>query len=74
MTLPPGILNEGAYPEEYTAGSRCVASIETPCKFAACRATVLRNESLVRIGIIQFIVRFGIQFVLALFCYASEKG
>ena len=32
------IMPEDAKTEKYTAGSPCGAYIETPCKFAACRA------------------------------------
>ena len=35
------IMTEDANTEENTAGNSCGAYIETPCKFAACRALVL---------------------------------
>ena len=40
------IMTEDAKTEAYTAGSPCGAYIETPCKFAACRALSFFQMSL----------------------------
>lgn len=39
--LAATIMTEDAKTEKDTAGSPCGAYIETPCKFAACRASIL---------------------------------
>ena len=39
--LAATIMTEDAKTENYTAGAPCGAYIETPCKFAACRALAI---------------------------------
>ena len=44
--LAATIMTEDAKTEKHTAGGPCVAYIETPCKFSACRALYQKEKVL----------------------------